>query len=407
MERLKPIHSAFLQLVRLGIGTWDVNDSRLSVPDSDSDEWEKLKALADKQGLTAVVMDGLISAHDNGLIDMSAAPPMLWLEWLGDVLLGYEKDFQQYEHAIGSLAGFYNQHGFKMMVLKGYACSLDWPKPNHRPCGDIDIWMFGQQKEADEVLASSIKIQDPSFKIDNSHHHHTAFLWQDFAVENHYDFFNVYARESNKEMEVIFKELGNFKVESSEFLKGQASKLERRVDGQLKECSDAGCKIQPVKVRGEVVYLPSADLHALFLMRHMMAHFVGSKINLRQVLDWAFFAKKHTQDIDWQWLVGVLERFHMKDFFDCINVICVDDLGFDKEIFPCVEHIPMVKERVLNDILSPEFSTPRPKNLLPRLVFRYKRWQSNEWKQRLCFSESRWKLFWKGLWAKALKPASL
>ena len=72
MERLKPIHSTYLQLVQLGIGTWADNDSRLSVPDSDSDEWEKLRTLADKQGLTAVVMDGLISAHDNGLIDMRA-----------------------------------------------------------------------------------------------------------------------------------------------------------------------------------------------------------------------------------------------------------------------------------------------------------------------------------------------
>ena len=395
MEKLKPIHSTFLQLVRLGIGTWDVNDSRLSVPDSDSDEWEKLKALADEQGLTAVVMDGLISAHDNGLIDMSAAPQMLWLEWLGDVLLGYEKDYQQYEQAIGSLAGFYNQHGFKMMVVKGYACSLDWPKPNHRPCGDIDIWMFGQQKEADAELVSSIKIQDPNFKIDNSHHHHTTFFWQDIAVENHYDFMNVHAKRSSKEMEVIFKELGN------------ESNLQPETCNLKPETSLQGTRIASVEVNGERVYLPSADLHALFLMRHMLAHFVGSKINLRQVLDWAFFAKKHTQDIDWQWLVGVLERFHMKDFFDCINVICVDDLGFDKEIFPCVEHIPMVKERVMNDILSPEFSTPAPKNLLPRLIFRYKRWQSNEWKQRLCFSESRWKLFWKGLWAKVLKPASL
>ena len=395
MERLKPVHSTFLQLVRLGIGTWADNDSRLSVPDSDSDEWEKLKALADKQGLTAVVMDGLISAHDNGLIDMSAAPPMLWLEWLGDVLLGYEKDFQQYEHAIGSLAGFYNQHGFKMMVLKGYACALDWPKPNHRPCGDIDIWMFGQQKEADEALALSFRNHNPNFQIDNSHHHHTAFLWQDFAVENHYDFFNVYARESNKEMEMIFKELGN------------ESNLQPETCNLQPETSLQGTRIASVEVNGERVYLPSPDLHALFLIRHMLAHFVGSKINLRQVLDWVFFAKKHTQEIDWQWLVGVLERFHMKDFFDCINVICVDDLGFDKEIFPYVELIPTVKERVLNDILSPEFSTPAPKNLLPRLVFRYKRWQSNEWKQRLCFSESRWKLFWMGLWAKVLKPASL
>lgn len=48
-----------------------------------------------------------------------------------------------YLQAVASLAGFYNAHGYKMMVLKGYACSLNWPRPEHRPCGDIDIWLFG------------------------------------------------------------------------------------------------------------------------------------------------------------------------------------------------------------------------------------------------------------------------
>lgn len=73
-----------------------------------------------------------------------------------------------------------------MMILKGYACSLDWPKPEHRPCGNIDIWLFGKQKEADALLANK-----KGLEIDSSHHHHhTIFYWRDFMVENHYDFFD-------------------------------------------------------------------------------------------------------------------------------------------------------------------------------------------------------------------------
>ena len=53
---------------------------------------------------------------------------------------------------MAELTAFYNSHGFKMMLLKGYACGLDWPKPEHRPTVDIDIWFLGQQKEADVVL---------------------------------------------------------------------------------------------------------------------------------------------------------------------------------------------------------------------------------------------------------------
>lgn len=64
-----------------------------------------------------------------------------------------------------------------MMVLKGYACSLDWPKPVHRPCGDIDIWQFGKQKDADAALEAEKPVQvvqkGQEFKVDSSHHHHT------------------------------------------------------------------------------------------------------------------------------------------------------------------------------------------------------------------------------------------
>ncbi|MBO6254350.1 MAG: hypothetical protein J6O49_11955, partial [Bacteroidaceae bacterium] len=51
------LKETFLQLVRLGIGTGTVNGSWLTVPGSV--DWVALKALADAQGLTAIVLDGL------------------------------------------------------------------------------------------------------------------------------------------------------------------------------------------------------------------------------------------------------------------------------------------------------------------------------------------------------------
>ena len=84
-----------------------------------------------------------------------------------------------------------------------------------------------------------------------------------------------------------------------------------------------------MEVYGERVYLPSADLHALFLMKHMVSHFAAAEISLRQVLDWVFFVEKHGKEIDWEWLEGLLEKYHIKDFYNCINAICVEALGFD------------------------------------------------------------------------------
>lgn len=351
------LEQAFLSLVKLGIG-------HRCTP-SDVIDWQATKALADKQGLTAIVVDGI-----EQLPDMKRPSKELLLQWIGEVFQNYENRYKLYRRAIVELAGWYNVHGYKMMVLKGYACSINWPKPEHRPCGDIDIWQFGEQKKADGLLTA-----ENGIKVDNSHHH-TVFTWGDFMVENHYDFINVYHHKSNEELEKNFKELGK---DDSHF----------------------------VEFNGEKVYLPSPNLHALFLLKHTMNDFTSFSMSLRQLIDWGFFVEKHTKEVDWEWLMGVLRKFHMMDFYNIINAICVEDLGFEASIFPNVQILPDLKDKVLNDILYPKYTASEPTRLIPRLLYKYRRWQGNAWKHELCYSESRWSAFWSGVWAHLLKPKSI
>lgn len=359
----KELTESFLRLVRLGIGNEEPGESE----DILKIDWSALEALAVVQGLSAVVLDGLdelpASAYD--------MPVMMKKQWIGEVLQGYEYRYELCCRAIGEMASFYNAHGYKMMVLKGYACSLDWTKPEHRPTGDIDIWLFGRQKEADDAL-----IQENNVKLDASHHHHTVFYWRDFMVENHYDFLNVHHHKSNVELEAI--------------LKGLAADDSHYVD-----------------LYGERVYLPSANLHALFLLRHAASHFASTGMNLRQLLDWGFFVRAHGNDVDWKWLTGVLEKVGMKGFFNCANAICVEDLSFSAELFPAGRCEPELRLRVLNEILNREFEGNTPSRFLSRVVFRFRRWRANEWKHRLCYKESTWSAFWSGVWSHLLKPSSI
>lgn len=353
---------ALLSLIRLGIGHQaDILPQAI--------DWQSLKGLAEKQGLSAIVLDGLEALRSK---ENHNLPGKVFLtQWIGEVLQNYEYRYEQYCHAIAEMALFYNSHGYKMMVLKGYACSLDWPKPKHRPCGDIDIWQFGDYKKADEMLS-----KEKGIKIDNSHQHHTVFTWGNFSVENHYDFNNVYHHRSNAELEKIFKELG-------------------------KDVSYS------IEIEGNKVYLPSPNLHALFLLKHSMTDFAAFYVTLRQVLDWAFHVKKYHDEIDWKWLERVMEQFHMKEFFNCINAICVEDLGFDTYLFNGVKFNPNLKDKVLADILEPKYPREEPKFLIPRMRFKYRRWKGNAWKHQMCYNESIWSAFWSGMWNHLLKPASI
>lgn len=355
----------FLELVRIGIGHCGNITSNQIV-------WQKIYDLATQQGLLGVVIDGI-----EWLPNEKRPRQELLLEWIGEVLQSYEYRYDAYKNTIAEMARFYNCHGCKMMVLKGYACSLNWPKPSHRPCGDIDIWQFGEYKKGDEAISC-----DRGIKVNRSHHHHTVFEWGDFSVENHYDFLNVYHHKSNVELEKIFKQLGR---DDSHFV-------------ELKSAS-RGSETK--------VYIPSPNFHALFLLKHSMTDFAAFSVSLRQVLDWGLHVQKYHDEIDWKWLDGVIERFHMKEFFNCINAICVEDLGFEASIFNGVQFNPALKERVLEDILDPRYPREEPKNLIKRLVFKCRRWEGNAWKHEMCYNESMWSAFWSGVWNHLLKPASI
>ncbi len=350
----------FLTLIRLGIG--HRADALSGVAD-----WKEIQALANEQGLSAVLLDGV-----ERLPERQRPPKLFLLEWIGEIIQGYEYRYDAYEHTIAEMAGFYNSHGFKMMVLKGYACSLNWPKPEHRPCGDIDIWQFGDYKKADALVS-----KEKGIRIDNSHQHHTVFCWNDFSVENHYDFNNVYHHKSSAKLEKVFKELGKVDTYS-------------------------------VDVEGNKVYLPSPNLHALFLLKHSLTDFAAFYVTLRQLLDWAFFVEKHGKEIDWDWLHSVVEQYHMTDFFNCINAICVEDLGFDANIFQGVQFNPALKDKILSDILEPKFSRmPPSRRLIPKMMYMFRRWRGNAWKHELCYNESLMSGFWSGVKNHLLKPKSI
>lgn len=301
---------AFLQLVRLGIGTEPVSSFRFQ----DSIDWDEVEALAIKQGLLGVVLDGvqrLAKSAENA----DTIPYKKKLEWLGQVMQGYELRYREYRNALTELAAFYDSHGYKMMVLKGYACGLNWPKIEHRPYGDIDIWMFGRQKEADALIESlefkvdslesvdSGELKVGSIKVDKSHHHHTVFNWMGFTVENHYDFENVHHHKSSVELEKVFKELGKDDSHFVEIVGASTGSATR-------------------------IYLPSPNHHALLLLKNSMTDFAAFYVTLRHVLDWGFHVEKYGKEIDWEWLEGVAEQYHMTDYYNCINAICVEDLGF-------------------------------------------------------------------------------
>ena len=340
---------------------------------------------ASEQGVLAVVWDAILHDESGKVRSAFLSDRPLKLRWAINVE-HIEQKYAKQKAAIAAMAHFFASHGIRMMILKGYGLSLNYPIPEHRPCGDIDIWLFGVetdpagkshivnvQTKADDLLRNELKI-----KIDEDEHHHTVFYFDGVMVENHYDFLNIHAHASNRV-------------------------IEKRLQSLVRE------EMESVTVDGETVYLPSADFNALFLLRHAAAHFAAENIGLRHLLDWKYFVERNSASVDWVSLETFAKELNMHKFLHCLNGICIDYLGMSDGLLPSFERDVNLEKRVLAEIFAPEFSETKPQNagILRSLSYKFRRWWANRWKHRIVYSEGLVPTFFVQLRSHLMKPKSL
>lgn len=297
-----------------------------------------------------------------------------------------ERKYARQKAVIAKLARFFAKHGIRMMILKGYGLSLNYPVPNHRPCSDVDIWLFEESSTSDgrikrhsaQERVDNLLREHFNIEIDEDKHHHTVFYVDGVMVENHYDFLNVHAHRSNRVIEARLQALTQQDMES-------------------------------VEVDGTDVYLPSPDFHALFMLRHSAAHFAAERIVIRHLLDWRYFVEKYTTKIDWQSLNEMAQQMNMHRFLNCMNAICIDRLGLARDCVPEFDRDAMLEERVWNEILQPEFAEEKPQNAgyLKSWSYMFRRWWANRWKHRIVYNEGLVTTFLVQVWSHLLKPKSL
>lgn len=119
--------SVVIQLLRLALG----NEQECSLPEDVP--WMEVMSLAERQGGLAIAFDGVqyfdkLSNH-NCMPDIDSL-----MEWLGQATYN-EAVYEEYEKTVAHLSKLFGDQSLRAIVMKGYGCSLNYPKPNHRPCG--------------------------------------------------------------------------------------------------------------------------------------------------------------------------------------------------------------------------------------------------------------------------------
>lgn len=357
-------------LLKLGLG----NVERCNIPDHI--DWEQLMVLSQMHGVESIVLDGVERWNEEGKDKIQISQKTL-LQWIGAVSQ-QELRYHQQIYLMKELADFYAKHDIRMMVVKGWGLSLNYPRPEHRNCSDLDIYLYGEQEKADRLLHNERGIE-----IDNSHHHHTVFNYKGLSVENHYDFLNVYSHLSNKKIEKLLKELAN----------------RRKMEYINDEMSDANHQLSSV-------ILPSADFNVLFILRHTAIHFAGSAMNIRQIIDWGLFVKKNHNEVNWNALLPFIKEMNMDKFYDAQNYICYHYLGFDKSLFRMIGD-GEYGDRVFQDLFNPENTKPKEKGTIRYVHSRFQKWWRNRWKHHIVYSEGLFTTFCVQVISHLMKPATL
>lgn len=344
-------YKILFSLLKIALGNANATDYNV-----ENVNWQEIKDIAIRQGVYGVAFDAF-SKVPNSYRPVGK----VFYEWLG-LVLAMERSYQQYSQTLFALTKIVTGLQLRMMVLKGWGCAINYPHPEHRPCGDIDIFIVDHAgKHLDEYarrLENFLKV-----KVNEQNSHHSQFFFHHFLIENHSTILDVDTHKSSIGLNRLLENL-----------------------------------VATYRLVGEVaVCLPSVKFNSIHLLRHMANDFASVRISLRQVLDWATFVVKANQDVeglDWTFVHTVATKANMHRFLDAINGICIYSLGFSAECFPIVKRDENLERRILAEIFLCKDSAEQPiengsflKKLRYGLLKTRRMWR-NRWKYEIVYDES-------------------
>ena len=301
----------FLQLIRHGIGA--ANNSSMS---GDID-WPAIQALAEKQGLLAIMVDGLDWLKVNGEGSKDYLPPKpVMLQMVGEVLQE-EKAYAVQQKAAAKMGRLFYQNGIRTYVLKGTVVAECYPNPMHRRSVDMDCYLLPEKSGFDAWTLGNNLIKTQGFKVEYEFYKNSTFYLPGLTVENHLYMVPFRGNERLKRLEKFFQS---------------------RIHGDT----------EPQRIEGTYLYRPPVMVTALFLIEHAYSHFLHEGLTWRMVLDWMMFSKKHKEELEWETLDVLIDEFGFRKFYDSFSRLGQYLIGEFKEF----NGLSVQDKRMLEDVWS-------------------------------------------------------
>lgn len=257
-------------------------------------EWNEVYAISKEQTVTGILLDAITR-----LPEEQKPYSELRIRW---ILLqrSIEAQNKKMDDALRAFVNECETEHLLPYILKGQGVAQNYLIPEHRVCGDIDIYFKPEQFE------KAIKhLQSKGYEFEGDPDEaHTETTYMGFKVEIHKKSATFYTKRLQKRYNEIIAQL----LESEK----------QRIDINGKEFT---------------VFPPLAN--ALQLLSHMMRHMIFSGLGLRQVCDWVLFAYKYQKQIDKELFIRYTKELQLWETYKAVTAIATDYLGLPKEYTVC------------------------------------------------------------------------
>lgn len=265
-------YDIFLKLVRLGLGIGET----ISLPSNI--DWAQIKVLAERQGVSAVVLDGIEGCH------VVSIPLRQKLEWIGEVVQS-EAIQKEQQNTAEQIAELFHQNGIRTCELKGAVVAECYPKPLHRLSADFDCFLLAENSETDVWELGNQLIEKAGYQVDRNFYKNSTFHFPNLTIENHRFMVPFRGNERLKRFEVMLQGILKSDKEDDRF--------------------------------GDTwLYRPPVMVTALFLIEHAYSHFLHEGLTWKMVLDWLLFSRKHKDEIEWNALDALIDEYGFGKFYN-------------------------------------------------------------------------------------------
>lgn len=209
---------------------------------------------------------------------------------------------QKQNGSLATLVLKLREQGIDPILLKGQGVARNYPMPELRQCGDLDIYVGPENyaKACEVVLNMSNK--DESHKdVENQKHYHTKVGHAYIEVHQYTDVY-----------------------------------YPKRLNTVYQKISDEGLKkgLVPLDFCGVQVMTPPVNFNVFFVFSHFWHHFITSGVGLRHLCDWVLLLHASKNQFSEDYISDVLSKMKMLRQWQVFGCIAVDYLGLPQEEMP-------------------------------------------------------------------------